>query len=169
MICRVCDREMLYSRLHECRIEPHPTPNAAVPMLLWCPRCERKHIDEHMWETRSHKTHLCRWCKHEWRPFEYATVGVERLPVTEPAKPDPDAAVRAPFTGLASSNPYQDGYDTGFTAGRDEGARDEREALRKKLNDDSMQRRVDGWSQLADELWKQADAIARRGQAGGGT
>lgn len=101
-------------------------------------------------------------------------------------QPEPDAAVRAiviQFVGTAEYNANigtssrfiqaadiaRAAFAAGRALGRDEGARDERETLRKKLNDDSMQRRVDGWSQLADELWKQADAIARRGQAGGGT
>jgi len=50
---------------------PNPTP-----MLLRCPNCNRRHIDEDEWATRPHKTHRCASCGHEWRPFEYATVGV---------------------------------------------------------------------------------------------
>lgn len=34
------------------------------------------HIDQNEWATtRLHKTHLCEKCKHEWRPFEYYTIG----------------------------------------------------------------------------------------------
>lgn len=47
-----------------------------VPMQLLCPRCGAIHLDEGEWATRPHKTHQCQSCKHEWRPFEYPTVGV---------------------------------------------------------------------------------------------
>jgi hypothetical protein len=49
---------------------------APVPMHLKCPVCGAKHIDRDEWATRPHRTHLCEWCRHEWRPCEYATVGV---------------------------------------------------------------------------------------------
>lgn len=50
---------------------------APVPMVLACPQCGVQHIDEGEWAaTRHHKTHQCQACKHEWRPFPYATVGV---------------------------------------------------------------------------------------------
>lgn len=52
------------------------SPNPA-PFELFCPECGNQHIDRDEWATRPHKTHLCEWCFHEWRPFEFATVGVE--------------------------------------------------------------------------------------------
>lgn len=52
-----------------------------VPMLLHCPntKCGAQHIDKGEWKIKPHKTHLCDHCDIEWRPFEYATVGVEKL------------------------------------------------------------------------------------------
>lgn len=47
-----------------------------TPMELVCPNCGTQHVDQGEWETRHHKTHQCQTCQHEWRPFEYATVGV---------------------------------------------------------------------------------------------
>jgi endogenous inhibitor of DNA gyrase (YacG/DUF329 family) len=47
-----------------------------IPVNIKCPECGTEHIDEDEWATRPHKTHQCQQCKHEWRPFEYATVGV---------------------------------------------------------------------------------------------
>lgn len=52
-----------------------------IPMLLWCPKCHTQHVDEGEWATiRTHKTHLCAKCGHEWRPANVETVGVESLP-----------------------------------------------------------------------------------------
>jgi hypothetical protein len=52
------------------------SPSNPVPMVLACPKCGAGHEDVGEWATRPHKTHLCLLCKHEWRPFDYATVGV---------------------------------------------------------------------------------------------
>jgi predicted RNA-binding Zn-ribbon protein involved in translation (DUF1610 family) len=41
-----------------------------------CPSCGAQHIDEGVWKTRLHKTHLCGRCGHLWRPFDFYTVGV---------------------------------------------------------------------------------------------
>jgi hypothetical protein len=77
-----------------------------VPMVLHCPKCGVQHIDEsneeevritaaergfvvgsrdwedfiekNEWLNPPHKTHQCQSCKHEWRPFDYATTGVEK-------------------------------------------------------------------------------------------
>lgn len=50
-----------------------------VAMILRCPSCAYQHVDEGEWASRPHKTHLCADCGLEWRPFEYATVGVEAM------------------------------------------------------------------------------------------
>ena len=56
------------------------TPGAAelkpIALQLTCPECGAAHLDEGMWATRLRKTHQCQACKHEWRPYEYPTVGV---------------------------------------------------------------------------------------------
>ncbi len=49
---------------------------AGVPKELCCPNCGLRHIDKDEWAFKPHRTHLCAGCKHEWRPFEYPTVGV---------------------------------------------------------------------------------------------
>ncbi len=72
-------------------------------MLLFCPMCHTKHVDEGEFATRPHSTHACqgfvhdkgykekfgkvtRRCGHVWRPAIVATIGVEALPgfVNEP-------------------------------------------------------------------------------------
>jgi predicted house-cleaning noncanonical NTP pyrophosphatase (MazG superfamily) len=52
----------------------------AVPMVLHCPKCGEKHVDRGVFgTTHVHRTHLCSGCGHTWKPFPYATVGVESL------------------------------------------------------------------------------------------
>lgn len=65
-------------------------PQAPIPMLLFCPMCHTKHIDEGEFATRAHHSHACqghvtddgvrRHCGHVWRPALVPTVGVEALP-----------------------------------------------------------------------------------------
>lgn len=43
---------------------------------LRCPECIAPHIDKDEWATKPHRTHLCEYCGHKWRPKETATVGV---------------------------------------------------------------------------------------------
>ena len=64
---------------------------APIPYALNCPKCNCPHIDEGEWATRLHKTHRCQNCGHEWRPFEYATVGVKEVAAL--AKPEPQPAI----------------------------------------------------------------------------
>lgn len=49
---------------------------------LFCPECGKQHIDRREWATREHKTHLCEYCDHQWRPFEYPTFGIVRMSPT---------------------------------------------------------------------------------------
>lgn len=51
-----------------------------VYMLLWCPECGERHIDEGEFETKSHHTHACQHCGHCWRPAIGPTCGVRFLP-----------------------------------------------------------------------------------------
>jgi hypothetical protein len=51
--------------------------------VLFCPRCHAQHEDFGDWAERPHRTHRCLFCKHEWRPFPWTTVGVA-LPPLEP-------------------------------------------------------------------------------------
>jgi hypothetical protein len=64
----------------------HKDPTAAmvgsmvepVQMNIFCPVCKAQHVDRGEWATRPHKTHQCQApeCGHEWRPFDFPTVGV---------------------------------------------------------------------------------------------
>lgn len=51
-----------------------------VELILSCPSCGKRHIDEGVWATRVHHTHSCQWCGVTWRPAVRATVGVKFLP-----------------------------------------------------------------------------------------
>jgi hypothetical protein len=53
---------------------------APVPMILYCPMCAERHVDEGEFATREHHTHACQRCGHVWRPALVATVGVKFLP-----------------------------------------------------------------------------------------
>jgi hypothetical protein len=50
------------------------------PRLLFCPNCGGQHEDFGEWRERAHRTHLCQFCKHTWRPFAWTTVGVALPP-----------------------------------------------------------------------------------------
>jgi len=56
---------------------PNETP---IPMLLWCPMCNARHIDEGEFATKSHHTHACQGCGMVWRPAIVPTCGVQFLP-----------------------------------------------------------------------------------------
>lgn len=51
-----------------------------IPMLLWCPECGERHVDEGMFAATDHHTHACQHCGHVWRPALVATKGVQFLP-----------------------------------------------------------------------------------------
>jgi hypothetical protein len=54
--------------------------NAPIPMLLTCPSCSARHVDEGEFATKEHHTHACQSCGMVWRPCIIATVGVQFLP-----------------------------------------------------------------------------------------
>lgn len=51
-----------------------------IPMLLWCPECGQRHIDEGEFASKIHHTHACQRCGMVWRPAIVPTVGVWHLP-----------------------------------------------------------------------------------------
>lgn len=51
-----------------------------IPMLLWCPSCHTRHIDEGTHAMNEHKTHACQSCGMQWKPANVPTVGVQFLP-----------------------------------------------------------------------------------------
>ncbi len=51
-----------------------------IPMLLWCPVCGPRHIEEGEFITKPHHTHACQYCGLVWRPAIVPTRGVQFLP-----------------------------------------------------------------------------------------
>jgi len=53
-----------------------------IPMLLFCPMCNTRHVDEGDFATKPHHTHACQnlQCGMVWRPAIAPTVGVWFLP-----------------------------------------------------------------------------------------
>lgn len=53
-----------------------------IPMLLFCPMCNTRHVDEGEFATKVHHTHACQnaKCGMVWRPAIEPTVGVWFLP-----------------------------------------------------------------------------------------
>lgn len=74
-----------------------------IPMVLCCPQCGEQHIDraqpEKEWNNPPHKTHLCEFCEHEWRPCDRPTVGVKEIK-TFGMTADPGGAVFTPYLHL---------------------------------------------------------------------
>jgi len=66
-------------------VEGASLPSAVVDMLLFCPRCDRQHIDEPKgeWTNPPHATHTCQHCGLLWRPANANTNGVQSLPANE--------------------------------------------------------------------------------------
>ncbi len=52
---------------------------APIPMVLSCPTCGERHIDQDEWAIRPHRTHRCQSCGAQWRPSHRSTVGVRDL------------------------------------------------------------------------------------------
>jgi hypothetical protein len=52
----------------------------SLPLLLHCPMCGARHIDEGEQATKPHRTHACQLCGHLWAPAVVETVGVRFLP-----------------------------------------------------------------------------------------
>jgi hypothetical protein len=51
-----------------------------IPMILTCPSCGERHVDQGEFATKPHHTHACQHCGMVWRPALVATVGVQFLP-----------------------------------------------------------------------------------------
>lgn len=51
-----------------------------IPMVLWCPGCNIRHVDKGDHATKPHHTHACQHCGMVWRPAIVPTVGVRFLP-----------------------------------------------------------------------------------------
>lgn len=51
-----------------------------IPMILTCPCCGSRHIDEGVFAEKPHHTHACQDCGIVWRPAKVNTIGVRYLP-----------------------------------------------------------------------------------------
>lgn len=55
-------------------------PDYTIPMILHCPECGERHIDEQEFAEVAHHTHACQGCGFVWRPAKVNTHGVRFLP-----------------------------------------------------------------------------------------
>lgn len=78
----ICEPEVreVFTRVIDGGYDKTKSKDFIVYMLLWCPECGERHIDEGEFETRIHHTHACQSCGHVWRPALGATCGVRFLP-----------------------------------------------------------------------------------------
>lgn len=75
------DPEKLPAPLTWFEMSAHTTAEMeAIPLLLNCPACGARHIDEGDFASKRHHTHACQQCGMVWRPAIVATVGVKFLP-----------------------------------------------------------------------------------------
>jgi len=51
-----------------------------IPLILFCPSCHERHIDEGEAFEEPHRTHACQFCGFLWAPSTRDTVGVRFLP-----------------------------------------------------------------------------------------
>lgn len=63
------------------RLEQGKLPSYySIPMILTCPECGERHIDEKEFEHVPHRVHACQHCGHVWQPAKVNTHGVRFLP-----------------------------------------------------------------------------------------
>lgn len=68
------------ARADQLAYEVKTLTEAPIPMLLTCPCCNARHIDEGEFATKPHHTHACQSCGMCWRPAIRPTCGVQFLP-----------------------------------------------------------------------------------------
>lgn len=83
------DRRDLLQHITALEQMEHPEP-APIPMLLWCPGCQQRHVDAGEFAVRPHHTHACQVCGMVWRPALVPTVGVHFLPGYKNPEPEPE-------------------------------------------------------------------------------
>lgn len=62
------------------RLKSATSTTAPLPMLLVCPSCSERHIDDGEFAVNPHHTHACQACGMVWRPAIEPTIGVQFLP-----------------------------------------------------------------------------------------
>jgi hypothetical protein len=53
---------------------------APIDLILFCPKCDERHVDVGEFATKLHHTHSCQGCGFSWRPAIVSTRGVQFLP-----------------------------------------------------------------------------------------
>lgn len=71
-------RALLFRLLAE--VHRRRRPDEPVPMILTCPSCGERHVDQGEFATKPHHTHACQHCGMCWRPAVVPTMGVQFLP-----------------------------------------------------------------------------------------
>ena len=51
-----------------------------IPMILNCPSCGGRHVDDGEFAKKEHHTHACQHCGMMWQPAVVPTCGVQFLP-----------------------------------------------------------------------------------------
>lgn len=71
----------VFETIESPKAAPTPeAPAAPIPMIMNCPACGVRHIDEGRFATHPHTTHSCQSCGVNFKPALVPTVGVEFLP-----------------------------------------------------------------------------------------
>jgi hypothetical protein len=78
--CAECEPELYVTHVYVAALDEIARLSAPRAMLLWCPQCNTRHIDEGDFATKSHHTHACQGCGHVWRPAIDPTCGAQYLP-----------------------------------------------------------------------------------------
>jgi hypothetical protein len=78
------------------KVDAKPVAREPIPMILTCPACNARHIDEGAFATKPHHTHACQSCGMCWRPAVVPTAGVRFLPEFKNAATDPSPSPGAP-------------------------------------------------------------------------
>jgi hypothetical protein len=80
------DRLMMETKLFLARMDALAKSEVGTPrpidMILFCPKCGVQHIDGPEGEHGTnppHRSHLCHYCKHVWRPADVPTNGVKEI------------------------------------------------------------------------------------------
>lgn len=81
-----------------------------IPMLLFCPMCNTRHVDEGEFATKVHHTHACQnaKCGMVWRPAIEPTVGVWFLPGFNNALSAIAALTKQPEVARATDSEYSE-------------------------------------------------------------
>jgi hypothetical protein len=74
-----CALHAVWLECQQALLRPEDPPKP-IPMILTCPKCSERHIDEGEFAERPHETHACQHCGLVWKPAKVPTVGVRFLP-----------------------------------------------------------------------------------------